>query len=109
MAPAAAVSEALTMALCRVALEPALCQAVCVATRRLGSCRGARGLRVKAEAPFDSSQCHPLFLFSAVLICFCSSLYFCLHLQLTLNSCYLQYARRVPLLGICAISYKDAF
>lgn len=64
MAPAAAVSEALTVALCRVALESALCQAACVVNRRLGVYRGARGLRVKAEALFDSSQCLAMYLFS---------------------------------------------
>lgn len=65
MAPAAGVSEALTPALCRVALASALCQAACVVNRRLGSCRGARRLQVKAKAPpFGSSQCLAVYLVS---------------------------------------------
>lgn len=75
MAPTAGVSEALTAAQCRVALAFALCQTACVVNRRLGSCRGARGLWVKAEAPFwfksvprhVSVQCPPVIFISVTI------------------------------------------
>lgn len=96
MAPAAGVSEAFTAALCRVALASVLCQAACVVNRQLGRCRRARGLRVEAEAPFGSSQCLAMYLFSvrSSRFHFYSSLYF----WLTSNNFYLLYAGHVPLL-----------
>ena len=105
MAPAAGVSEALTAALCRVALASAPCQAACVVNGCLGGGGRARGSRQKP--PSGSSKCLAMYLLSvrSSRLNFYSYLYF----WLTSNNFYLLYAWYVPPLRLFLLPAKTSF